>query len=63
MLFEIFDIVLKAGTEETGTTVSVRTVTAVGLVAGEAATGDEIAPAGDDATTGEDEMIDDGAIG
>lgn len=63
MVLEIFGTVLNAGTDETGTTVSVRTITAVGLVAGQAATGDEIAPAEDDATTGEDARTDDGTIG
>lgn len=62
MLFETLEMVLNTGTEETGWTVSVLTITTVGEDAGE-----ERTPPADEAMTGEetgeDARIEEGMIG
>lgn len=57
VLFESLEMVLNTGTEETGLTVSVLTITTVGEDAGE----ERIPPA--DEATGEEARIDEGMIG
>lgn len=68
VLFEILEIVLNTWTEETGLTVSVMTITAVGEVAaGAETTSEETIPPADEAETGEatieEAMIDEGITG